>query len=129
VISDVNKSPLATLAIAGAETLDIFSTKDDAFSLFTTATIKSSMPARLPWLSKAGTQISILKVAKGAILVWSLLDGVKYGSPGVTTTLLGIKVAGGKLKIFHTPVLVRSVASVDLSVVIAAGISRPLCSG
>jgi hypothetical protein len=67
-----------------------------------------------------------LKVANGAILIKSLLDGVKYGSPGVITILLGISVAGGKLNVFHTPVLVRSVASVDLSVVIAAVISRPL---
>ena len=48
MISAVNKSPLATLAIAGAETLDMFSTNDDAFSLVTIATIKSSMPAKLP---------------------------------------------------------------------------------
>jgi hypothetical protein len=125
VISDVNKSPLATLAIAGAETLDMFSTKDDAFSLVTTATIKSSIPAKLPWLSRAGTQINILKLASGAIVVMSLLDGTKYGSDGVIHMLLGISVAGGNENIFHTPVLVRSVASVDLSVVIAAGISRP----
>ena len=94
-MSDVNKSPLATLVIAGAETLDMFSTKDDAFSLVTTATIKSSMPARLPWLSRAGTQIIILKFANGAISMYSLLDGVRYGSPGVITILFGINVAGG----------------------------------
>ena len=40
----------------------MFSTKDDAFSLVTTATIKSSIPARLPWLSKAGAAIKILKI-------------------------------------------------------------------
>jgi hypothetical protein len=127
VICALNKSPLAILDIAGAETLDMFSTKDDAFNLFTTATIKSSNPARLPWLSKAGTQINILKLANGATLIWSLFDGTKYGSPGVITMLLGIKVAGGKLKIFQTPVFVRSVANVDLSVVIAVVINRPVC--
>jgi hypothetical protein len=94
-MSDVNKSPLATLVIAGAETLDIFSTKDDAFSLVTTATIKSSMPARLPWLSRAGTQIINRKFANGAMFICSLLEGVRYGSPGVITILLGINVAGG----------------------------------
>jgi hypothetical protein len=65
VISDVNKSPLAAFVMAGAETLDMFSTKDDAANLVTTATIKSSMPAKLPWLSSAGTAIKILKLASG----------------------------------------------------------------
>ena len=75
MISDVNKSPLAALVIAGAETLDMFSTKDDAANLFTTATIKVSMPARLPWLSKAGAVIKTLKLARGARPTWSLLLG------------------------------------------------------
>jgi hypothetical protein len=65
VISDVNKSPLAALVIAGAETLDMLSTNDDAANLVTTATIKSSMPAKLPWLSNAGAVIKILKFAIG----------------------------------------------------------------
>jgi hypothetical protein len=95
VISDVNKSPLATLAIAGAETLDMFSTKDDAFNLVTTATIKLSIPARLPWLSKAGAAIKMLKLAKGAIDVMSLLDGTKYGSPGKIDTLFARSVGLG----------------------------------
>jgi hypothetical protein len=43
----------------------MFSTKDDAANLVTTATIKSSMPAKLPWLSSAGTAIKILKLANG----------------------------------------------------------------
>ena len=95
VISDVNKSPLAALVIAGAETLDILSTNDDAANLVTTATIKSSMPFRLPWLSKAGTAIKILKLASGANVMWSLFVGTIYGSPGVITTLLANNVAGG----------------------------------
>jgi len=112
--------------MAGAEILDMFSTKDDAFSLVTTANIKVSMPAKLPWLSKAGVVIRILKFAKGAILVMSLFDGTKYGSLGVTTTLLASRVAGGKLKVDHTPAFAKSVASVLRNVVIAAGISRPV---
>jgi hypothetical protein len=126
VISDVNKSPLAALVIAGAETLDMFSTKDDAANLFTTATIKSSMPARLPWLSNAGAVIKILKFAKGAKPVCSLLLGTIYGSDGKIFTLFASKVLGGKLKVDHTPALARSVASVPRNVVIAAGISRPV---
>ena len=53
----------------------MFSTKDDAASLFTTATIKVSMPARFPWLSRAGAVIKTLKFAKGARPTWSLLLG------------------------------------------------------
>ena len=95
MISAVNKSPLAALVIAGAETLDILSTKDDAASLFTTATIKVSTPAKLPWLSKAGAVIKTLKLAKGARPTCSLLLGTMYGSEGVITTLFASKVAGG----------------------------------
>ena len=126
MISAVNKSPLAALVIAGAETLDMFSTKDDAANLFTTATIKSSMPAKLPWLSNAGVVISTLKFANGARVVWSLLLGTMYGSEGVITTLFARSVAGGKLNVDQTPAFAKSVASVHLSVVIAAGISLPM---
>ncbi len=66
MISAVNKSPLAALVIAGAETLDMFSTNVEAANLFITATIKVSIPAKLPWLSKAGAVIRTLKFAKGA---------------------------------------------------------------
>jgi hypothetical protein len=104
----------------------MFSTKDDAFSLVTTASIKVSMPARLPWLSNAGVVMRILKFANGAILVMSLLDGTKYGSPGVITRLFASNVAGGNEKVDHTPAFAKSVASVLRSVVIAAGISRPV---
>jgi hypothetical protein len=104
----------------------MFSTKDDAFSLVTTATIKFSIPARLPWLSKAGAAIRILKLAKGAILVTSLLDGTKYGSPGKIDTLFARRVLFGKLKVDQTPGFAKSCASVLLRVVIAAGISLPM---
>jgi hypothetical protein len=104
----------------------MFSTKDDAFSLVTTATIKLSMPAKFPWLSRAGAAIKILKLARGAILVTSLLDGTKYGSPGKIFTLFARSVGLGKANVDHTPGFAKSVASVLLSVVIAAGISRPM---
>ena len=42
------------------------------------------------------------------------------------TTLFASKVAGGNAKVDHTPALAKSVASVLLRVVIAAGISRPV---
>jgi hypothetical protein len=126
VISAVNKSPLAALVIAAAETLDMFSTKDDAANLFTTATKNVSIPARLPWLSNAGVVTSTLKFAKGARVVWSLLLGTMYGSEGVMTTLFARSVAGGKLNVDQTPAFAKSVANVPLSVVIAAGISLPM---
>ena len=44
----------------------------------------------------------------------------------MTTTLLASSVAGGNEKVDHTPALAKSVASVLRSVVIAAGISRPV---
>jgi hypothetical protein len=53
----------------------MFSTKDDAANLFTTATIKVSIPAKLPWLSNAGLVIRILKLAKGDTPTCSLLLG------------------------------------------------------
>ena len=58
----------------------MFSTKDDAFNLFTTATIKSSNPARLPWLSNAGTQINILKLNQIILDHLIILDGIKLFS-------------------------------------------------
>jgi hypothetical protein len=57
------------LTIAGAEIVDMLSVRLDAASLVTTANIKFSMPAKLPWLSKAGVVIRILKFAKGAIVM------------------------------------------------------------
>jgi hypothetical protein len=49
VSSAVNKSPLATLAIAGAETLDMFRAKFvAAVNLVTTPEIIFSIPARFP---------------------------------------------------------------------------------
>ena len=102
----------------------MFITKDDAASLVTTATIKSSIPFRLPWLSRAGTAIKILKLASGASVICVLLLGTKYGSDGVTTTELAKRVAGGKLNTDQTPALVKAVASVPRSVVTAA-ISLP----
>jgi hypothetical protein len=53
----------------------MLSTKDDAASLFTTATINVSIPAKLPWLSNAGAVIKTLKLAKGDRPTWSLLLG------------------------------------------------------
>ena len=76
-------------------------------------------------MSNAGLVIKSLKLAKGDIAVWLLLLGVKYGSPGVTTTALANNVAGGNAKVDHTPAFARAVASVPRSVVIALGISPP----
>jgi hypothetical protein len=76
-------------------------------------------------LSNAGAVIKILKLAKGAMLVWLLLLGTMYGSATVTTTLFASKVAGGKLKVDHTPAFAKAVASVPRKVLIAA-ISPPM---
>lgn len=114
------RSPLATLVIAGAETLDMLSTKLDAANLVTTATINSSIVFKLPWLSRAGTAIKILKLASGDNVIWSLFVGTIYGSPGVITTLFARIVSGGKLNTDQTLLFVKSVASVPRNVVIAA---------
>jgi hypothetical protein len=55
------------------------------------------MPAKLPWLSNAGTVIVILKFACGLIAAWLKwpLAGTMYGSAGDTITLLAKMVAGG----------------------------------
>jgi hypothetical protein len=54
--------------IDGAEVLVTLRARLEAASLLNTATMKSSMPAKLPWLSKAGTAIRILKLANGAMV-------------------------------------------------------------
>jgi len=78
------------------------------------------MPPKLPSLSNIGIVIIILKVARGDTFTWVLLLGVIYGSAGATMTLLAKTVAGGKLKVFHTPVLVRALAIAARRVVIGA---------
>jgi hypothetical protein len=67
-IVQVKRSPLAALRIAGADTLVTVKARVEAAILLNTATIKSSMPARFPWLSNAGTAIRMLKVAIGAMV-------------------------------------------------------------
>ncbi len=101
--------------------------KEDAASSANTLTTVSSMPLRLPSLSKSGTVITILKLAIGLIEIWELLLGVKYGSSGDTITELARTVAGGNAKVCHLALLTRAVAKVVLSVVMATGgIIRPL---
>jgi len=65
VNSAVNKSPLSAFNTPGALTLVTLNTMDDAASKPKAATIKSSMPCRLPWLSNIGTVNKILKLASG----------------------------------------------------------------
>lgn len=125
-ISQVNRSPLAALMIDGADTLVTVRAKLEAAILLNTATKNVSIPAKLPWLSNAGTAIKILKVASGAIVALSLLVGVTYGSPGIIDTLFANNVGAGYANVLQTPALARSVASVPRKVVIAAGIYQPI---
>ena len=68
--------------------------------------------------------IIILKLASGPIEFCELLEGVKYGSCGINTTELARIVAGGKLKVLHTPGLSKTAAMVERNVVSAGvGIS------
>jgi hypothetical protein len=94
-ISDVSKSPLATLNTLGALTPVTLKTIVLAASKLKTATIVSSMPVKLPSLSKSGTVIIILKLASGDMVAFELLLGVIYGSAGATITLLANKLLGG----------------------------------
>ena len=71
--------------------------------------------------------IIILKLASGPIEFCELLEGVKYGSCGISTTELAKIVGGGKSKVLHTPGLSKTAAMVARNVVSAGvGISRPL---
>ena len=87
--------------------------------------MSSSIPARLPWLSRRGTRIEIVKFAKGATDVRSLLVGVIYGSAGLMITELAIGLVGGYENTDHLELSVRAEAMLDRRVVIA-GISPPL---
>jgi hypothetical protein len=93
--------------------------KEDAASKLNTRTTKSSMPFKLPSLSKRGHVIISLKLAKGLIEICELLFGVKYGLSGLTITELARTVAGGNAKVCHLVLSTKAVAKVVLRVVIA----------
>ena len=76
-------------------------------------------------MSSNGTRIVIVKLAKGEMLVLSLLVGVMYGSLGLTMTELAIGVAGGNENTLHL-VLSVSAEAIEARRVVIAGISPPL---
>ena len=93
-MSAVSKSPDAADKTDGALTVPTFITIADAFNLLNTATIVSSMPLRLPWLSSIGTVINTRKFASGE-RICVLLLGVMYGSAGTMITELAVITLGG----------------------------------
>jgi hypothetical protein len=93
--------------------------KEDAASRLNTLTTKSSMPFKLPSLSKRGHVIISLKLAKGLIEICELLLGVKYKLSGLTITELARTVEGGNAKVCHLELSTKAVAKVVLRVVIA----------
>jgi hypothetical protein len=66
----------------------------------------------------------IVKFARGATDVRSLLVGVMYGSLGLRIRLFAMGEAGGKLNTDHF-VLSVSAAAIELRRVVIAGISPP----
>jgi len=90
----VSKSPDAADKTDGALTVPTFITIADELSKLNTATIVSSMPFKLPWLSSIGTVKSTLKFASGGITC-TLLLGVMYGSAGTMITELAVITLGG----------------------------------
>ena len=76
-------------------------------------------------MSSNGTRMVIVKLARGATDVRSLLVGVMYGSAGLTMTLLAIGVAGGNENTLHL-VLSVSAEAIEARRVVIAGISPPL---
>jgi hypothetical protein len=75
--SEVNKSPLAAFRTLGALTEVTLKAKPELESFVNTLTIVSSMPARFPALSSIGTVQIMRKVAKGEMVLYELLFGVK----------------------------------------------------
>jgi hypothetical protein len=69
VIWQVSSGPLAASKILGADTVPTLRTRLELAILVKTATIESSIPAKFPWLSNAGTAIKILKLARGAMVL------------------------------------------------------------
>ena len=114
----MSKSPDAADKTDGALTVPTFITIADELSRLNTATMVSSMPFRLPWLSNIGTVINTRKFASGG-MTCTLLLGVMYGSAGTIITEFAVITLGGYAKMFQTPALVRAVASVERRVVSA----------
>jgi hypothetical protein len=127
-MSQVSKSPEGIDRTLGALIVPTLNTMLDASRSANTRTTSVSIPARLPSLSNNGTRIEILKLAKGATEVRSLLVGVMYGSAGVTITELAIGVAGGNENTEYLVLSVRALAIEALRVVIAV-ISPPSTLG
>ena len=125
VNSAVSNVPLSASSVPGALTLVTLNTMADVANLLNAATMKSSMPCKFPWLSNIGHVSKIRKLANGDIAIWLLLLGVMYGSPGITMQLLAKMVAGGYGNTDQTPLLVKAVAMVLRSVVIAAVVIYP----
>lgn len=129
--SDVSIGPLGASNSDGALAPVMLYTIDDAASLLNTATMVDSMPLRLPWLSRYGTVMMILKFAMQAMDAWELLLGTRYGSLGATITELANTTEGGNENVLQTPALAKADAIVERNVVsAAAGITiQPCCSG
>ena len=117
--------PLGASNKDGALAPLMLNTIDDDASLLNTATMVDSMPFKLPWLSRYGTVIIILKLAMHASDACELLLGTRYGSLGATITEFARITDGGKLKVLHTPALARAVAIVVRNVVSATAIAHP----
>ena len=90
----MSKSPDAADKTDGALTVPTFITIADELSKLNTATMVSSMPFRLPWLSSIGTVISTRKLASGG-MICTLLLGVMYGSAGTMITEFAVITLGG----------------------------------
>ena len=123
--SEVSICPLGASNKAGALAPLMLNTIDEAASNVKTATMVDSMLLKLPWLSRYGTTMMILKLAKHAMVDCALLLGTRYGSLGATITELARITGGGKLKVLQTPALARAVAIVVRSVVNATVMTHP----
>jgi len=123
--SDVSMGPLGASNKDGALAPLMLNTIVDAASKLKTATIVDSMPFKLPWLSRYGTVIMILKLAMQEIDACELLLGTRYGSLGATMTEFARITDGTYEKVLHTPAFARAVAIVVRNVVNAVGIAHP----